>query len=99
MENNNYSVQGEVEEILPLASGLSKNGFWSSRSFVLTTKGKHENKLFFTCWQEATRKLILLHPGDVVEVSFYINSKKNKGHWYPDLLVTDIKLESKTSNK
>jgi len=95
MENNNYIVIGEIEEILPLKSGTGKNGFWLFRSFVLTTNGNYKNKLFFTCWQEVTRKLITIHTGDVVEVSFYINSKKNKEHWYPDLLVMDIKLESK----
>lgn len=94
MDNNNYEVQGEIEEILSLVSGTGKNGFWNSRSFVLTTKGNYKNKLFFICWQEVTRKLISLHPGDFVEVSFYINSKKNKGQWYPDLLVMDIKLKS-----
>ena len=95
MENNNYTVIGEIEEILSPKSDVGKNGFWTSRCFVMNVKGKYKNRLFFTCWQEATRKLLTIHTGDEVEVSFYINSKENKGHWYPDLLVTDIKLVSK----
>jgi len=93
MDNNNYDVIGKVEEILPLKSGLSKNGFWTSRSVVISTDGKYKNNLFFICWQEVSGKLESLKPGDLVIVSFYINSKKNNGRWYPDLLVTDIKLK------
>lgn len=94
MENNNYEVIGEIEEILPLATGLGKAGFWSSRSFVIRTNGKYKNKLFFICWQEVSRKLNSLKTGDLVAVNFYISSKKNKERWYPDLLVTDITLKS-----
>jgi hypothetical protein len=93
MENNNYEVIGEIEEILPKASGLSKTGFWSSRSFVIKTNGKYKNRLYFICWQEVSRKLDSLKPGDIVEVAFYIDAKKNKGRWYPDLLVIDMKLK------
>lgn len=80
-------VIGKIIEITPIQEGTSRTGNpWKKRMYVIETQENYPRKVAFTVFgadrvanMEATVRL-----GDMVRVSFDLESREYQGRWYTD---------------
>lgn len=89
-------VKGRIIVILPENSGEGKNGLWRSRDAVLETEGQYPKKVVFNLFGDAIDKFPFV-VGDMVAVSFDIDSREYNGKWYPSIKAWKVDVSGVTS--
>lgn len=87
-DNKQAPYTGQLVEIGQLMQGRSKSGQeWKRRTFVLQWQDPegYEHELAFNTFGAVTDQLGKYNPGDLVTVSFSIQSKEFGGKWYTNL--------------
>lgn len=85
MDNNNLQITGNIIQKLELQSGTSKAGNpWQKQGYVLETVSNYPRKVYFTFFGERVNQYPL-NIGDLVTVSFDIESREYNGRWYTDI--------------
>lgn len=80
------SVKGRVFQILKPETGVSKVGKeWSKREFVIETDEQFPRKVCFTLFGDKTTLINNLAVGEVVDVSFNIESREYNGKWFHNI--------------
>ena len=78
---------------MPEVSGVSRNGNpWKKREYVLETFDSYPKKVHFTCFGDNADK-IQLKEGQVVTVSFDIESREYNRRWYTDIRAWKADIE------
>lgn len=78
-------VTGRIIIALPEVSGTSKAGnAWKKREYVLETQEQYPRKVFFNFFGDRADQYPL-NVGDLVTVSFDIESREFNGRWYTDI--------------
>lgn len=78
-------VTGKIIVALPEVSGTSKAGnAWKKREYVLETQETYPRKVFFNFFGDRVDQYPL-NIGDLVTVSFDIESREFNGRWYTDI--------------
>lgn len=78
-------IIGLLIKKLPEQSGESKNGTWKKQNFVIETQESFPKKICFSLWKEKIEQLNDFKEGDIVKVSFSIESREYNNNWYTDL--------------
>ena len=84
-----YEVTGTLVHLLPLQSGQGKNGQWKKQDFVIEVPGSFPKKNCFSAWGdriEASQLVI----GQMMKVTFDIESREYNGRWYTDLKALSV---------
>lgn len=85
MDNNNLQITGTIIQKPELQSGTSKAGNpWQKQGYVLETITNFPRKIYFTFFGERVNQYPL-NIGDLVTVSFDIESREYNGRWYTDI--------------
>lgn len=71
-------------QVLPVQTGMGKNGEWRKQNIVLETDGMYPKKVCVTLWGDKINESVL-QVGSVLDVSFDIESREYNGNWYTDL--------------
>ncbi len=80
------SVKGRVSQILKPEGGVSKGGReWSKRDFVIDTEEQFPRKVCFTLFGDKTSLINSIAVGEMVEVSFNLESREFNGKWYTNV--------------
>lgn len=80
------SVKGRVFQILKAETGVSKVGKeWSKREFVIETEEQFPRKVCFTLFGDKTSLINNLAVGEMVDVSFNIESREYNGKWFHNI--------------
>ena len=74
-----------------------KNGAWRSRDAVLETDGQYPKRVVFNLFGDAIDKFPFVI-GDMVTVSFDIDSREYNGRWYPSIKAWRVNVSSGSSN-
>ena len=75
-------IIGKIIVALPEASGTSKAGNpWKKREYVLETQETYPKKVFFDFFGERADQYPL-NVGDVIKLSFDIDSREYNGRWF-----------------
>lgn len=75
-------IKGKIILALPEVSGVSKSGNnWKKREYVLETMETYPKKVHFDFFGERADQYPL-NVGDVVTLSFDIESREYNGRWY-----------------
>ena len=91
------SVKGRVQQILQSETGVSKGGKeWNKREFVIETDEQFPRKVCFTLFGEKTSLINSIAVGEIVEVSFNIESREFNGKWYHN--INAWKIDKPSSN-
>ncbi len=90
-------VQGKIIVILPESSGEGKNGAWRSRDAVLETDGQYPKRVVFNLFGDAIDKFPFVI-GDMVTVSFDIDSREYNGRWYPSIKAWRVNVSGGSSD-
>lgn len=78
-------IKGKIIVALPELKGVSKSGKeWKKREYVLETQETYPKKVFFNFFGERADQYPM-NVGDVVTLSFDINSREFNGRWYTDI--------------
>jgi hypothetical protein len=78
-------VNGKIIQKLPPVNGTSRNGnTWTKQEYVLETQDAYPKKIFFDFFGERANQYNL-EVGDVVILSFDIDSHEYNGRWYTSI--------------
>jgi hypothetical protein len=92
------SVKGRVFQILKAETGVSKGGKeWSKREFVIDTEEQFPRKVCFTLFGDKTSLINNLAVGEMVDVSFNIESREYNGKWFHN--INAWKIDKPTENQ
>lgn len=88
-------IIGRLIQKLPLQSGIGRTGnSWQKQEFVIETDEQYPKKVCANLWGDKTDALSAINIGDVVKVSFHLESREFNGKWYTD--VKAWKIEAAT---
>jgi hypothetical protein len=76
-------ITGRVIKLLPLQTGMGKNGTWKKQEFVIETGGQIPRKICFSLWGDKIDQAGL-QEGDEAEISFDLESREFKERWYTE---------------
>lgn len=71
-------------QILPLQSGIGKNGEWKKQDIIVETDGQYPKKVCVSIWGDKANESVL-QVGNVLDISFDIESREFNGRWYTDV--------------
>ena len=79
-------IKGKIIQALPEQSGISKGSgkSWKKREYVLETMETYPRKICFNFFNDRVDQYPL-NIGDVINLSFDINSREFNGRWYTDI--------------
>ena len=77
-------ISGKILQLLPVQTGQGKNGTWKKQDFILETGDQYPKKVCIAVWGDKI-DLGSFQPGDLVEVSFDVESREYNGRWYTDV--------------
>ena len=77
-------LTAKLIQVMPIQTGMGKNGEWRKQSIILETDGMYPKKVCITLWGDKINES-LLQIGNILDVSFDIESREYNGNWYTDL--------------
>lgn len=79
-------ITGKLVQKLAMQSGTSAKGnTWQKQEFVIETGGQFPKKICANLWGDKADQLNQYNIGDMVKVSFDLESREFNGRWYTDV--------------
>lgn len=79
-------ITGKLIQKLPVQSGVSSSGNnWSKAEFVIETVEQYPKKVCSNLWGDRAKALDQFQLGDLITVSFDLESREYNGRWYTDV--------------
>ncbi|MDR0508044.1 MAG: DUF3127 domain-containing protein [Dysgonamonadaceae bacterium] len=89
-------LTAKLVQVLPVETGMGRNGEWKKQSIILETDGQYPRKVCMTAWGDKISPA-QLQTGNMLTIDFDIESREFNGRWYTDLKVW--KVESAASEQ
>jgi hypothetical protein len=77
-------ITGKIIQFLQVQSGQGKNGTWKKQEFILETGDTYPKKVCIAVWGDKI-DMGSFKTGDLVDVSFDVESREYNGRWYTDV--------------
>ena len=77
-------ISGKIIQLLPVQTGQGKNGTWKKQEFILETGDTYPKKVCIAVWGDKI-DMGSFKTGDMVDVSFDVESREYNGRWYTDV--------------
>lgn len=77
-------ISGKIIQFLQVQSGQGKNGTWKKQEFILETGDNYPKKVCIAVWGDKI-DMGSFKTGDLVDVSFDVESREYNGRWYTDV--------------
>ncbi len=78
-------ITGKLLKVLALQSGTSARGSWSKQDFIIETQEQYPKKVCISAWGERVNELAASREGDVLKISFNVESREFNERWYTDV--------------
>lgn len=78
-------ISGKLIKILPEQTGSGKNGTWVKQEFVIETAEQYPKKICCAAWGDKAAQVKTLALGDLLKVSFNVESREYNERWYTEL--------------
>ncbi|MFI3262260.1 MAG: DUF3127 domain-containing protein [Rikenellaceae bacterium] len=78
-------LEAIVSQILPMQSGTSARGNWSSQDVIFEIPAEFNNKICVTFRNDKMSEITSLNINDKVKVHFNISSREWNSRWYTSL--------------
>lgn len=79
-------VTGKIIAVLPEQGGVSKTGNeWKKQEYVLETQDQYPKKVCFQIFGADRIAQAAIQPGEMLTVSFDIDSREYQGRWYTNI--------------
>ena len=92
------NIIGKVNDLLPLQTGISKNGQWRKQDIIVETEGQYPKKVCISIWGDKINEKQLVI-GNNLDISYELESREFNGKWYTDVKAWKINLTEKTSEE
>jgi hypothetical protein len=93
LKSNSMEVSGTLFLVSEEQSGVSKNGNWIKRDFVLDIPGgKYPKKLCLSAWGDLSTQVKSIPLGTSLKVQFDLSSRESNGRWYTDVKAWKVEL-------
>ncbi|MFN8355922.1 MAG: DUF3127 domain-containing protein [Spirosomataceae bacterium] len=79
-------------KLMPEVTGAGKNGAWRKQEFIVETQDQYPKKVCFSVWGDKVGDLNQFTIGDVLKVSFNLESRDYNDRWYTDARAWRIEL-------
>ena len=90
-------IIGKLVKTLPVQSGTNARGTWSKQEFILETLEQYPRKVCISAWSEQVNELSTVLAGDILKVSFSIESREYNEKWYTNLRAWRIEKQTAAS--
>ena len=77
-------LTAKLIQVLPLESGMGKNGEWKKQSIIVETEGQYPKKVCITIWGDKINPS-QLQVGNMLTIDFDVESREFNGRWYTDV--------------
>lgn len=84
-------LTAKLIQVLPLQSGVSKNGEWKKQDIVVETDGQYPKKVCISIWGDKANEATL-QVGNILNISFDVESREYNGRWYTDVKAWRVEL-------
>jgi hypothetical protein len=84
-------ISSKIIQILPLQTGVSKNGQWRKQDIIVETDDQYPKKICISIWGDKINEKQLV-VGNILAISFDLESREYNGKWYTDVKATKINL-------
>ncbi len=84
-------LTAKLIQVLPPQTGMGKNGEWKRQNIILETDGMYPKKVCVTIWGNKADESILKE-GNLLNVSFDVESREYNSNWYTDLRAWKVEL-------
>ncbi|HUW05183.1 MAG TPA: DUF3127 domain-containing protein [Williamwhitmania sp.] len=86
-------IQGKLVQMLEKQVGTGRNGTWEKQEFILETTEQYPKKICISAWGDKIKDIDSAKPGDMLKVSFNLESREFNGRWYTDIRAWRISRE------
>ena len=87
-------ISGKLVQILPEQTGEGRNGKWVKGSFVIETQEQYPKNIAFVVWGDMVDRIKAYKEGDILNVSFDVQSREYQGRWYTDVKAWKVEAVS-----
>ena len=77
-------ITARLIEVLPLQSGMGRNGEWKKQDIIVETDGQYPKKICITMWGDKFSN-VPLNEGENYTIDFDVESREYNGRWYTDV--------------
>lgn len=84
-------LTAKLIQVLPLQSGVGKNGEWKKQDIVVETDGQYPKKVCISIWGDKASEATL-QVGNILNISFDVESREYNGRWYTDVKAWRVEL-------
>lgn len=77
-------LTAKLIQILPLQSGVSRNGEWKKQDIIVETDNQFPKKICISIWGDKINPA-QLQTGNTLTIDFDIESREFNGRWYTDV--------------
>ncbi|NDV78383.1 DUF3127 domain-containing protein [Dysgonomonas sp. 511] len=84
-------LTAKLIQVMPIQTGMGKNGEWRKQNIILETDGMYPKKVCITLWGDKINESVL-QIGNMLDVQFDIESREYNGNWYTDLRAWKIDI-------
>mgnify|MGYP001428720189 CR=1 FL=1 len=89
-------ISGKILQLLPVQTGQGRNGTWKKQEFILETGDTYPKKVCIAVWGDKV-DMSSFQPGDMVDVSFDVESREFNGRWYTDVKAWKVNKKNNTA--
>lgn len=89
-------ITAKLIQVLPLQSGVGKNGEWKKQDVIIETDGQYPKKICVSIWGDKANESIL-QVGNILDISFDVESREYNGRWYTDVKAWKVDLATPMS--
>ena len=88
-------ITGKIINLLPLQTGISKNGQWKKQDIIVETSGQYPKKVCISIWGDKINETQLVI-GNNIDIAFELESREFNGKWYTDVKAWKLNLSVNT---
>jgi len=77
-------ITAKLIQILPLQTGVSRNGEWKKQDIIVETTDRFPKKICISVWGDKIQPS-QLNAGNTFTIDFDIESREFNGRWYTDV--------------
>ncbi|MEN9919715.1 MAG: hypothetical protein RL662_2151 [Bacteroidota bacterium] len=88
-------LTAKLIQVLPLQTGMGKNGEWKKQDIVVETDGQYPKKVCISIWGDKASESVL-QIGNILDISFDVESREYNGRWYTDVKAWKVDIAMAT---
>jgi hypothetical protein len=87
------NIVAKLSQLLPLQTGMVKNGQWRKQDIIVETDSQYPKKICISIWGDKINENQLVI-GNILDISFELESREFNNKWYTDVKAWKIESES-----